>query len=393
MKKTFKFYLTIWALLVAVFNVIVFIARPIIPGYEVSYDLRFWVAWGFIIAAFVGNLVGAFYTFQTKNLQKTFYRLSVVLVAWFALISVMVVSTIAFIIPNCPAWIAAAVCLTIMAINAFIVVKTLFVASAVEAIDKKIKYSTAYIKGLTASAAGLVDRAKSEEVKEVCKTVYEAVRYSNPMSNDTVVPIEKQIDVQFSAFGEAVDDDDIELVKAVSRELLALIGDRNRMCKLDLPPKPRKRMDKIEILGIVGIVAFALAIITLIFVGVFHRDKYNVIFTDWNGDELKIEVVYEGDSASAPDAPARNGYRFLGWSKAFDKIKGDCIIVAQYVQQVNVKFVDQDGNEISTQIVDRGGSAVAPTAPARAGYSFTGWSKAFDKVESDLVVIAQYTKN
>lgn len=33
MKKNFKFYFSLWSILLAVFNVVVFILRPVIPGY------------------------------------------------------------------------------------------------------------------------------------------------------------------------------------------------------------------------------------------------------------------------------------------------------------------------------------------------------------------------
>lgn len=59
MKKNFKSYAIIWAVLLAVFNIVVFLARPVIPGYVVSYDVRFWIAWVFIIASFAANLLCA----------------------------------------------------------------------------------------------------------------------------------------------------------------------------------------------------------------------------------------------------------------------------------------------------------------------------------------------
>lgn len=64
MKKNFKFFALIWAILLAVFNLVVFLIRPVLPGYEINYDARFWIAWGFIIAAFIGNLVCAYIAFK-----------------------------------------------------------------------------------------------------------------------------------------------------------------------------------------------------------------------------------------------------------------------------------------------------------------------------------------
>ncbi|MBE6870333.1 MAG: hypothetical protein E7491_00080 [Ruminococcaceae bacterium] len=55
-----------------------------------------------------------------------------------------------------------------------------------------------------------------------------------------------------------------------------------------------------------------------------------------------------------------------------------------------VRFVDYDGAELKTEIVEKGARATAPATPTRSGYIFIGWNKAFDNVTSDLTVTAQY---
>ena len=81
MKKNFKSYALIWAIMLAAFNAVVFLVRPVIPGYSVNYDARFWIAWGFILAAFAGNLVCAYFAFKAQNLKKLFYNLPLITVS------------------------------------------------------------------------------------------------------------------------------------------------------------------------------------------------------------------------------------------------------------------------------------------------------------------------
>ncbi len=57
-----------------------------------------------------------------------------------------------------------------------------------------------------------------------------------------------------------------------------------------------------------------------------------------------------------------------------------------------VTFEDYMGNVLSTQALARGESAQAPEAPARNGYAFSGWSKDFGCVTEDMTVKAQYKK-
>lgn len=63
------------------------------------------------------------------------------------------------------------------------------------------------------------------------------------------------------------------------------------------------------------------------------------------------------------------------------------------LSKFNVTFKDADGNTIDTQVVEEGSSATAPEAPAKKCYEFTGWDKAFDNITEDTVITAVYTEN
>ncbi|MBR6034880.1 MAG: VCBS repeat-containing protein [Paludibacteraceae bacterium] len=68
-----------------------------------------------------------------------------------------------------------------------------------------------------------------------------------------------------------------------------------------------------------------------------------------------------------------------------------------YVQRTcTVTFVDWDGEIISQQEVEYGGSATVPDDPVREGYTFVGWdgwNTNFDVVTSDIMVYAEYKEN
>lgn len=90
MKRNFKSYALIWAIMLAAFNAVVFLVRPVIPGYAVNYDARFWIAWGFILAAFAGNLICAYFAFKAQSLKKLFYNLPLITVSCAGLIVMLV---------------------------------------------------------------------------------------------------------------------------------------------------------------------------------------------------------------------------------------------------------------------------------------------------------------
>ncbi|MBQ9949706.1 MAG: hypothetical protein IJO93_03170 [Clostridia bacterium] len=89
-----------------------------------------------------------------------------------------------------------------------------------------------FIKSLTVDAESLMSRAKSETIKAECKKVYEAVRYSDPMSNGALVSIESDITIKFSKLSEAVISENSETVATLADEIIILLGDRNKKCKL-----------------------------------------------------------------------------------------------------------------------------------------------------------------
>lgn len=229
--KNFKFFALIWAILLAAWCAVVFLARSIIPGFTVAYDARFWVAFIFVLAAFAGNLVCAYFAFRAENLKKMFLNLPLITVSWSALIAMLVVSAIVMVIPDFPAWIAAILCILILAFNAIAVVKAVWAADAVSKVDEKVKTQTAYIKMLTVDTENILARAKSEAVKAECRKVYEAVRYSDPMSCPELSVAEAKITVKMDEFSGAVAADDAAKAGELADELIILIGDRNRMCK------------------------------------------------------------------------------------------------------------------------------------------------------------------
>ena len=123
---------------------------------------------------------------------------------------------------------------------------------------------------------------------------------------------------------------------------------------------------------------------------------FTVTFKDWNGVVLKTEQVEQGKSATAPAAPTREGYTFKGWDKDFSNVQSNLTVIAQYTKDIvyfTVTFKDWNGTVLKTEQVEQGKSATAPAAPTREGYTFKGWDKDFSNVQSNLTVTAVYEQN
>ncbi len=232
MKRNFKFYFILWLILLAAFNAGIFLVRPVIPGYVLNDGAGFWTAWAFIMAAFAGNLICAYFAFKTQNLKKLFYNLPLITVSYAGLISMLSLGETLMLIPGCPAWIAAAACCTVLAGNAAAIIKVGWAADAVNAVDEKIKAQTAFIKTATLDAQNIANRAKSPAISAACQRVYEALRYSDPMSSDALSAEEAKIAAKIEELAAAVNNADEETAGATADETVLLIKERNNKCRL-----------------------------------------------------------------------------------------------------------------------------------------------------------------
>ena len=85
MKKTFNSYIVIWAILLALFNVIVFVS-PSEAGSLSKFGGAFWSGYIFITLAFVGQLAVSFIAFKAENPEKFFYKLPLVGISYTGLV-------------------------------------------------------------------------------------------------------------------------------------------------------------------------------------------------------------------------------------------------------------------------------------------------------------------
>ena len=118
---------------------------------------------------------------------------------------------------------------------------------------------------------------------------------------------------------------------------------------------------------------------------------WDVEFVDWDGTILATMKVPTGEAATAPDAPTREGYTFIGWDKDFSSVIEDMTVTALYqINRYQVRFYDWDDTLLKTDSVDHQAATTAPADPVREGYTFLGWDKDFSSITADMDVYAQY---
>lgn len=231
MKKTFGAYIIGWFAALGLFNVITFVTPNEINGVS-KFDTLFWVAYAFITLFFIGQLACAYFAFHADSLQKTFYNISLYKISVSALSSILVVGGLCMAVIQIPEWIGIIACSLVLAINIIAVVQATIAISAVSDIDKKIKIKTLYIKMLTAEAQALMAKTDDEQMLAIVQKVFEAIRYSDPVSDSALCAVEDKISDTFKEFSAAVEANNIEAAQSSSKTLLSLIRERNMRCKI-----------------------------------------------------------------------------------------------------------------------------------------------------------------
>ena len=230
MKKNFKFYIIVWGLFVALFNLVSFII-PADPE-TVKYTSSFWIGYSFVMLSFAGQFVCAFVSFKHDEHKRVFYNISLLQVSFIALATSLVAGILCMSIAAIPYWIATVICSVVLILNVIAVIKAGVAIDAVVRVDAKIKAQTLFIKSLTVDAETLMSRASEGKIKEDCHKVFEAIRYSDPMSNEAIASLESQITLKFASLSDAVVNGDVDTVGELAKEVCILVADRNRKCKL-----------------------------------------------------------------------------------------------------------------------------------------------------------------
>ncbi|MGG0175934.1 S8 family serine peptidase [Gottfriedia acidiceleris] len=148
--------------------------------------------------------------------------------------------------------------------------------------------------------------------------------------------------------------------------------------------------------------------------GKWSVHKFTVEFNKQDGSLVETKKVDYKTTMTAPTAPTRTGYTFVGWYKdaagqtpwnfTTDKVTADTELFAKWnINSYTVKFDSQGGSAVDAIKANYNTMIAQPTVPTRTGYTFAGWYKdaagqtpwnfATDKVTSDTTMYAKWSLN
>ena len=142
----------------------------------------------------------------------------------------LVLGSLTMLIPDTFSFVGIIACAVVLGAYIITVAKAKLAIEAVEQTDAKIKTQTQFIRLLTADAESLKGYAADDNARQACDKVYEAVRYSDPVSNPLLSGIESDTSVKFSAFSDSVKNS-ADNSRQLAEELCRLISERNAKVK------------------------------------------------------------------------------------------------------------------------------------------------------------------
>ena len=107
-------------------------------------------------------------------------------------------------------------------------------------------------------------------------------------------------------------------------------------------------------------------------------NTYTITFDTAGGSEIAPITQDYGTVITAPEAPTREGYTFIGWDKEIPTTMPaeNMTVTAQWeINQYTITFDTNGGSEIAPITQDYGTAITAPADPTREGYTFIGWDK------------------
>lgn len=230
MKKGYDHYFGIWFSLFALFNgVAIFL---ICAGAESYAQPAFWIGYGLVDLSFLGQVLCTAMAIRAKSMQKLFYNLPLIRISYLALIVSFLTGGAFMVLLPGAYWTCGLVSLAILVLEAVAVLKATAAAELIEAVDQKTEAQTRSIRSLTAMAGSLASRAEGDQIREVCTQVYEALRYSDPVSTRELAAVEEQIEDSLQSLTAAVDRGEVAAVRNEAKKLLASIEERAQLCKL-----------------------------------------------------------------------------------------------------------------------------------------------------------------
>ena len=156
-----------------------------------------------------------------------------------------------------------------------------------------------------------------------------------------------------------------------------------------------KGKNKITIILTIIILLLLFIIIYLAFI---RERTVTITFNTDGGSAISAIEVKNGEIVELPEAPKKEGYKFVGWSNKEGnivtkgtKVKKNITLKAEWISNdaktITAQFDTTGGNLIDNIIIEKGKIILLPINPTREGYTFIGWVDSNGNIVTSNMVV------
>lgn len=142
-------------------------------------------------------------------------------------LAVQIIVLLVFVFaPNLPTWSAVVVCVVIVAVASICTISADVGRTEIERVEKKVQGKVFYIRNLQTDIEILASAEKNMATKKALEQLAEKIRYSDPMSNEQLAPLEEKIELLADELKVA--EEKAEIISRID----TLLDERNKKCKI-----------------------------------------------------------------------------------------------------------------------------------------------------------------
>ena len=220
-KKTVGLSFAVFGIVFAIYNLIVFLfLKPETPV--------FWMSYGFMVLAFALQILGMYLAFKEFSVQAIFFGIPLAQFTLYYFFAELFMSFVFMLFQNITWKIPLILQVILLAVYAIVAIVSVFVRDASVAAKDKVQSSASVMRLNVVDIEMLRDVAEDPELKNQLRRLAEAVRYSDPMTNDMIADVDARIRQETMALQTYCEDNDVDAAKESCAKLQRLYVERNK---------------------------------------------------------------------------------------------------------------------------------------------------------------------
>ena len=185
-KKSWIMTAVIYAIIFAVFNLLVFVIANEKNGV-------FWMSYAFMCKAFIDQIASMLLALRSLETETVFMGIPLASLSLYYFFAAIFVGAVFMFFQNAPFKLALVLQILILAIYVVIAIMALMSRNVVQDVNDNLKENVEAIKTLVVDVDVFIPQVNDPALKKSLKKLSETIKYSDPMSNAAVADIEEQI--------------------------------------------------------------------------------------------------------------------------------------------------------------------------------------------------------